>query len=142
MYGNIGRITSEIAIALIRSKAVYQVPQAKRYGDDEPEKVFYPCTSDLYAATTRKPSMNHEFPSDSSEFLCNIVHFYALLLVLRCYEDYNLRHDTQPTNLDESERMINPGINHHYIEAMYHRRTELVKLKQNLTGFLGPLAPD
>lgn len=84
--------------------------------------------------------MNHEFPSDSFEFSCGIVHFYARLLVLRCYEDYNLRHDTQPIVLEECNQVCSQG--HPDIVAMHHRRLELVKLKQALSGYLGPLTPE
>ncbi len=67
------------------------------------------------------------------------MHFYARLLVLRCYEDYTLQHDTQPIDLNRSNRVY---VAHHpHIVAMHHRRLELVKLKQDLSGYLGPLAP-
>lgn len=140
MSDDIGRITAEIVIALVRSKAVYQVPLSSWERRNGRERRSYPCTVDLYAAITDTPSISYEFPSDSSEFSCGIVHFYARLLVLRCYEDYSLRHDTQPIELDESDRVASR--NHPHIVAMHHRRLELVKLKQNLSGYLGPLAPE
>ena len=81
----------------------------------------------------------HDSTSDPFEFSCGIVHIYARFLVLRCYEDYNLRHDTQPVYLYGSDRVGSGG--HDYILAMQHRRLELVKLKQDLFGYLGPLTP-
>lgn len=104
------------------------------------EKRSCPCTVDLYAATTDTSSTTHEFPSDSSEFSRSIVHFYARLLVLRCYEDYSLRHDSQPIKLDKSDRVSVQGNPH--VEAIHHRRLELVKLKHDLSGYLGPLASE
>jgi len=68
------------------------------------------------------------------------VHFYARLLVLRCYEDYSLRHDTQPIELDGSDRVASKD--HPHIIAMHHRRLELVKLKHDLLGYLGPLTTE
>lgn len=68
------------------------------------------------------------------------MHFYARLLVLRCYEDYNLRHDTQPIEVNNSDRVASLG--HPHLIAMHHRRLELVKLKQDLFAYLGPLAPE
>jgi len=68
------------------------------------------------------------------------VHFYVRLLVLRCYEDYSLRHDTQPIKLNESDRVASKG--HPHIITMHHRRLGLVKLKQDLFAYLGPLAPE
>ena len=137
MFGNVGGITAEIVIALIRSKAVYQEPMSPW---ERHERRSYPCAVDLFAATAETSSVTHEFPSDSSEFSCSIVHFYARLLVLRCYEDYNLRHDTQPIQLNESDRVASRD--HPHIIAMHHRRLELVKLKQDLFGYIGPLAPE
>ena len=107
---------------------------------DERERHSYSCTVDLFAATAETPPISYELPSDSSEFLCGIVHFYARLLILRCYEDYSLRHDTQPIKVSESDRVVVQD--HPYIIAMHHRRLELVKLKQDLFGYLGPLAPE
>ena len=104
------------------------------------QRRLFHCAVDLFAATVDTSSIIHEPPSDSSEFLCEIVHFYTRLLVLRCYEDYNLRHDTQPIDLNESDRIA--SIDHPDVIAMHHRRLELVKLKQNLSGYLGPLAPE
>ncbi len=85
-------------------------------------------------------SINYAFPSDPSEFSYGIVHFYARLLVLRCYEDYSLRHDTQPIEVNNSGRVASLG--HPHLIAMHHRRLELVKLKQDLFAYLGPLAPE
>ena len=82
--------------------------------------------------------MSHDISNNLSEFSCGIVHFYARLLVLRCYEDYSLRHDPQPINLYDSNRVCTGG--HPHIIAMYHQRLELVKMKQDLCGDLGPLA--
>lgn len=79
-------------------------------------------------------------PSDSSEFRCSIVHFYTRLLVLRCYEDYNLRHDPEPIQLEDSDRIVT--LDHPHILAMHLRRLELVKFKQALAGYLGPLSPE
>jgi len=104
------------------------------------ERHSYSCAVDLFVATTDMSSMSHDFPSDLSEFSCGIVHFSARLLVLRCYEDYTLRHDTQPIKLDESDRVASQD--HPHIIAMHHRRLELIKLKQDLFGYLGPLAPE
>lgn len=100
----------------------------------------HPCAVDLFAATADASSMSHELPSDSSEFLGCIVHEYTRLLVLRCYEDYNLRHDPEPVQLEESDRVT--STDHQRILAMHHRRLELVKFKQALFGFLGPLSPE
>ena len=83
-------------------------------------------------------SLGHELPNDPSEILCCIVHFYARLLVLRCYEDFSLRHDPQPVELDESDR-IEPDDYLHQL-GMHHRRLELVKLNQDLFAYLRPLA--
>lgn len=85
-------------------------------------------------------SISHELPNDSSELLYGIVHFYTRLLVLRCYEDYNLRHDPEPIHLEESDRVACK--NHPHILAMHYRRLELVKFKQALFGYLGPLSPE
>ena len=140
MSGEVGGITAEIVIALIRSKAVYQDPMSPWRRHAGYEIHSYSCAVDLFAATADTSSINHEFLSNSSEFSSGIVHFYARLLVLRCYEDYILRHDTQPVDLHESSRVATREYPH--IIAMHHRRLELVKLKQNLFGYLGPLAPE
>ena len=103
-------------------------------------KRSHPCAIDLFAATADASSISHELPSDSSEFLCGIVHFYTRLLVLRCYEDYNLRHDPEPIQLEESDKVASKY--HPHILAMHHRRLELVKFKQALFGYLGPLSPE
>ena len=79
-----------------------------------------------------------ELASDLSDFPYIIVHFYTRLLVLRCYEDYNLRHDAQPIEVQGSNRVS--SMHHPHIEGMHRRRLELVKVKQNLLGYLGPLA--
>ena len=84
--------------------------------------------------------MSYELPSDASEFLYGLVHFYIRLLVLRCYEDYSLRHDPEPINLEDSARVTTKDYPH--ILAMHHRRLELVKFKQALSGYLGPLSPE
>ena len=138
MSGAIGLITTEIVIALTRSKAVYQQPLSRL--DDWGKRRSYSCAVDLFTATADMSSRSLELPSDPSEFLCYIVHFYARLLVLRCYEDYNLRHDTQPIELNESDRVTTTG--HPHLIAMHCRRLELVKLKQDLFAYLGPLAPE
>lgn len=101
---------------------------------------MHPCAIDLFAATVDASSTSHALPSDSSEFLCGIVHFYTRLLVLRCYEDYNLRHDPEPTHLEDSDRIATRD--HPHILAMHLRRLELVKFKQALAGYLGPLSPE
>lgn len=138
---DIGRIIAEIVIALVRSKGVYRIPSSEGKSDcHRRRKRFCPCTVDLYAATIDTTSTSHEFPSDSSEFSCSIVHFYARLLVLRCYEDYSLRHDTQPIKLSQSDQVTIQ--NHPHIEAIHHRRLELVKMKHDLSGYLGPLASE
>ena len=137
MSSDIGRVIAEIVIALVRSKSAYQIPKSSW---EQGEKRFCPCTVDLYAATTHMPSTSHMFPSDLSEVSCSIVHFYTRLLVLRCYEDYTLRHDTQPINLNVSDRVCTKHYPH--IEAMQHRRLELVKLQQDLSGYLGPLTSE
>jgi len=140
LSGDVGGITAEIVIALIRSKAVYREPLSTWALLHDCERHSYSCAVDLFTATANTSSINHEFPSDSSEFLCGIVHFYARLLVLRCYEDYSLRHDTQPIEWDWSKRANIKGGPH--IIAMQHRQLELVKLKQDLFAYLGPLAPE
>ena len=111
-----------------------------RWRDDKPKQRSYPCNVDLFTATTDTPSRDHELLAISSESVRGIVHFYARLLVLRCYEDYALRHDTQPILLEETDRVCTIG--HPHILAMHHRRLELVKLKQALSGYLGPLHPE
>ena len=133
------QLTAVIVIAFIRSKAVYQEPLLAWRRNTGRERRSWPCAADLFAATADMSTMNLELPSDPSECLRCIVHFYARLLVLRCYEDYSLRHDTQPIDLDGSDRVIGQ---HPYLIAMHHRRLELVKLKQDLFAFLGPLAPE
>ena len=133
------QLTADIVIAFIRSKAVYQEPLLAWRRNTGRKKRSYPCAADLFAATADMSSINLELPSDRSECLCCIVHFYARLLVLRCYEDYSLRHDTQPIELDGSDRADDQDP---YLIAMHHRRLELVKLKQDLFAFLGPLAPE
>ena len=140
MFGNVGGITAEIVIALIRSKAIYREPLSHWRRRDWPEGRLFRCAVDLFAATADTSSQIHEAPNDLSEFSCSIVHFYTRLLVLRCYEDYNLRHDTQPIDLDETDRVA--SLERPDIIAMHHRRLELVKLKQNLSGYLGPFAPE
>jgi len=120
MSRGIERITAEIVIALVRSKAVYQEPFSSRDRHARSQRRSFPCIIDPYAAATNMPSIILEFPSDSSEFSCGIVHFYARLLVLRCYKDYSFQHNTQPTNLDESDRVA--SLNHSHIVAMHHRR--------------------
>ena len=140
MSGDVGSITAEIVIALIRSKAVYQEPLSPWSWHAGRESSSFSCAVDLFAATADISSINLELPSDPSECLCCIVHFYARLLVLRCYEDYSLRHDTQPINLNESDRVASKG--HPHLVAMHHRRLELVKLNQDLFAYLGPLAPE
>ncbi|MCJ1394871.1 hypothetical protein MMC18_007751 [Xylographa bjoerkii] len=131
---------SGVVIALIRSKAIYQEPQSSLDRWKRVQRRSYPCAIDLLAATADAPSISHELPSDSSEFLCGIVHFYTRLLVLRCYEDYNLRHDPEPIQLEESDRVTYKD--HPHILAMHHRRLELVKFKHALFGYLGPLSPE
>ena len=100
----------------------------------------HPCAVDLFAATADASSISPELPSDSYEFSCGIVHFYTRLLVLRYYEDYNLRHDPEPVQLEESHRVTSKD--HPHILAMHHRRLESVKFKQALFGYLGPLSPE
>lgn len=130
----IERITAEIVIALVRSRAVYQDPKRK--------KSLYPCTVDLYSATPKfnTPSIRPVSPSNMSEFPCSVVHFYVRLLVLRCYEDYSLRHDPQPIDLYESDRV--DGTGHLHLRSMHRRQLELVKLKQDLSGYLGPFTSE
>ena len=135
MPSEVGRLIAEIVIALIRSKAAYRVPLLAW---ETVRQRFWPCTVDLYSATTDNSSTNHAPPRDESDFSSSIVHFYTRLLVLRCYEDYTLRHDPQPINLDESDRICTQ--HHPHIIAMHHRRLELTKLKQDLSGYLGPFA--
>ena len=130
-------MTAEIVIALIRSKAVYQTPLSQ-WGPREIHSKF--SAIDLFAATTDTSSISHELPTEASEFSCSIVHFYARLLVLRCYEDYTLRHDPEPIQLSDSVRVVTKDRPH--IKAMHDRRLELVKFKQDLSGYLGPLAPE
>ena len=111
MSGDVGGITAEIVIALIRSKAVYQKRLSPLRWRAGRERHAYSCAIDLFAATADTSYINDEFLSDSSEFSCGIVHFYARLLILRFYEDYRLRHDTQPIELNESDRVASQG--HH-----------------------------
>ena len=140
MFGIVGGVTAEIVVAFIRSQSVYQEPLSQWMRANGLERRLFDCTVDLLAATVDPSAIIHETPSDVSEFTCSIVHFYARLLVLRCYEDYNLRHDTQPIDFYRSERVGHEGDID--IMDMHHRRLELVKLKQNLCGYLGPLAPE
>ena len=137
MSGEIRRLIAEIVIALVRSKAVYQTPLSSHERSHWHERHLSPCANDLFAAATDISLINHEPPSDSSEFASYIMHFYARLLVLRCYEDYYLRHDPEPIYLDESDRTASE-----HILAIQHRRLELVKFKQDLFGHLGPLVPE
>lgn len=139
MADDFGGLIAEIVIALLRSKAVYQQPLSPWRRRSGFERYSDHCAVDLFAFTVDTSSMNHEFPDDPSEFSCRIVHFYARLLILRCYEDCNLRHDTQSIELDESDRVCSQG--HPDIIAMHHRRLELVKMKQDLFGYIGPLTP-
>ena len=97
---------------------------------------MHPCSIDLVAATSDISSISHELPSDSSEFSSRIVHFYARLLVLKCYGDYYSRYDPEPIHLDESDRIFRQD--HPHVLAIYYRRLELVKFKQDLFGHLGP----
>ncbi|PVH94179.1 hypothetical protein DM02DRAFT_676378 [Periconia macrospinosa] len=129
-----------VVIALVRSHSVYQIPSSPRKEHSQRDNGSFPCSVDLYTATADTSSTSYEFLSDPSEFSRRIVHFYARFLILRCYEDYALRHDPQPIELGESDR-AGPQDNP-YIEAMHRRQLELVKLKQDLTGYLGPLACD
>jgi hypothetical protein len=131
----IERIILDIVIALVRSQSVYQIPQRPR---SQCKNASFPCSVDLYTATTDMSSTIHGLSSDSSELSRSIVHFYARLLILRCYEDYALRHDPQPIDLGESDRLSTQG--HPHVEAMHRRQLELVRFKQDLTGYLGPLA--
>lgn len=133
-------VTTKIVIALVRSKADYHVPMSSWGRRNGRGRARFPCAYDLYRATKAENSMNLEHSNDSAEFPFSIVHFYARLLVLRCYEDFNLRHDTQPINLDESDRITSRGYPH--IAAMHHRRLEVIKLKQSLSGYLGPHASE
>ena len=142
MSGDVGSITAEIVIALIRSKGVYQEPLSLWRLRPGIERRSYPCTIDPFAATANMSSINFELPSNPSEFLCCIVHFYARLMVLRCYEDYSLRHDPQPIELDESNRISSERYLNFNQMCMHYRRLELVKLKQNLFAYLGPLAAE
>ena len=68
----------------------------------------------------------------------SLLHFYTRLLVLKCYEDYHLRHDAEPINLMRSDRVAIE--NHPHIEAIQRRQLELVKLKQDLLGYPGTFA--
>lgn len=140
MSSEVTGVIAEIVIALVRSKAVYQAPLSLRDRYAGRERHSHPCAIDLFAATTDMSSISHELPSDSSELSYRIVHFYARLLVLRCYEDYHLRHDPEPIHLDESDRIASQG--HPHILAIHYRRLELVKFKHDLFGHLGPLAPE
>ena len=140
MYSEVTGVIAEIVIALVRSKAVYQAPLSSMDRYAWRERHSHPCAIDLFAATTDMSSISHELPSDSSELSYRIVHFYARLLVLRCYEDFYLRHDPEPIQLDESDRIASQG--HPHILAIHYRRLELVKFKHDLFGHLGPLAPE
>lgn len=134
------RITTETVIALVRSQAVYQIPWSSHDLWTTNQKRWLRCNADLFAATTDSFSIFHESHYDSFEFSCSIVHFYARLLILRCYEDYILRHDTQPIQLDFGDRLTKKG--HPHILDMHCRRLELLKLKQDLSGYLGFLASE
>ncbi|MCJ1437973.1 hypothetical protein MMC27_007360 [Xylographa pallens] len=136
--GDVERITTEIVIALIRSKAVYYQPLSPWHRSAT--RSSFSCAVDPFAATVDTSFKHSEISRDPFEFTCSIVHFYARLLVLRCYEDYSLRHDTQPIKLIDSDRVST--VNHPHIVAMHYRRLELVKLKHDLFGYLGPLAPE
>ena len=85
-------------------------------------------------------SISHEVPSDLFKLSSRIVHFYARLLLLRCYEDYPLRHDPEPIHLDDSDRIASQD--HPHILAIHYRRLELIRFKHDLFGYLGPLAPE
>ena len=135
MSSNIGGITVEIVIALIRSKEVYWEPLSPLQLSYGRESKLHSCAVDLFAATTDTSSTIHEFPSDSSEFLCSIVHFYARLLVLRCYEDYSLRHDTQPIKLDESDRVTSQGNPH--INSYTSSATRIGQIEASLVRISG-----
>lgn len=135
-FSDTRRLTIAIAIAFVRSKSIYETPSVSR---EESRKRVWPCSIDLYAATGNTIFRHDEFSSDPSELSHNIVQFYARLLILRCYEDYNLRHDVQPINeLLSSDGVATKGRPH--IEAIHRRRLELVKMKQDLSGYLGPSA--
>ena len=127
-------------IALVRSKATYQEPQSWSYQFNQVQERSHPCAIDLFAATADVSSISHELPGDSSELHYSIVYFYTRLLVLRCYEDYNLRHDPEPIQLQDSDRVTSQD--HPHILAMHRRRLELVKFQQALYGYLGPLSPE
>jgi Mg2+ and Co2+ transporter CorA len=131
-------LTVEAVIALVRSKALYWVPQSSEEDRLGFERRSYSSTVDLVSATTQAQHEARRHPDDISEFSSDIIHFYARLLVLRCYEDYTLRHDSQPINLAESDRVIT--IEHPHITAMHERRLELIKLKHCLSGYLGPFS--
>lgn len=138
--GDVGSIIAGIVIALIRSKAVYQAPLSPLSRNAGRKRSSFSCAVDLFTATTDMSPRSLELPSDPSELLYSIVHFYTRLLVLRCHEDYSLRHDTQPIDLNKSDRVSTPD--HPHLIAIHHRRLELVKLKQDLFAYLGPLAPE
>lgn len=126
-------ITGSTGIVLVRSKSVYLKPlspgeQLRSAGCSNP------CT-DLFAATVDLSSDDRELPDDPTEISFSIVHFYARLLLLRCYEDYHLRHDPEPIELYESDKVSSTDLPH--ITAMHNRRLELVKFRQHLSGYLG-----
>jgi hypothetical protein len=99
----------------------------RTWRDDKPKQRSYPRNVDLFTATTDTPSRGHELLAISSESVRGIVHFYARLLVLRCYEDYVLRHDTQPVLLEETDRVCTIGRPH--ILAMQQSASSMTKFQ-------------
>jgi hypothetical protein len=125
-------LNGKLVIALVRSHAVYKTPRSQHDTTQRTQRDLIPCNADLYEAPVNELPDGHKLPHETSELCYSITYFYVRLLVLRCYEDYNLRHDTQPINLDESIRTYHP-----HIEAIYRRRLELLTLKQDLVAYLG-----
>ncbi|KAL9611173.1 MAG: hypothetical protein Q9167_004158 [Letrouitia subvulpina] len=124
-------ITAAIVIALVRSKSVYNLPR-ERWDATR----LYRSATDLFASTIKSPLKSHKLPNGTLELAYTIVHFYARLLLLRCYEDYTLRHDPEPINPDKSDRCCTNW----HILAMHQRRLELVKFKQNLAIYIDALS--
>ena len=81
------------------------------------------------------PSTCYKYLNNPAEFSHSIVHFYARLLILKCYEDYALRYNPQPIDMNESNQLST--LDHPHIEAMYRHQLKIVRFKHNLKGYLG-----
>ena len=137
MSSGVTGVISEIIIALVRSKAVYQAALSSGDRRAGRERHSHPCAIDLFAATTGMSSISHEIPSHLFKLSFRIVHFYSRLLLLRYYEVYYLRHDPEPIHLDESDRTASQD--HPHILARHYRRLELVNSSTTCSDILDRL---